>query len=232
MSLSIMAHSDAISRFSLLGKQLLNKGFSSNSNHQDDGFDKGEALRWAARQGLADLVQELVNADADVESKDEFDNTALHLAALSSMTDGAVKVVKVLTTPEVLGAKPALLEAKNKLGNTVLHLAARNDRVQAMEVLISRNANVSALNNDGFTAIYHAALMGHCNIIRLLLEKPGVEIGHLRNGGYTPLHAACWSGHLDAVKLLVELGSDVNWKDSKNFSPLHRATKQDKPAIV
>lgn len=56
---------------------------------------------------------------------------------------------------------------------------------------------------------------------------------HFRNKfGGSELHFAAAAGNLAIVKLLVELGVDINVKDNEGMTPLGRAVKNNKAAVV
>ena len=52
----------------------------------------------------------------------------------------------------------------------------------------------------------------------------GLDINALLWGGFTPLH---WAKNIALVELLISAGADVNVKDYKGDTPLHRAVWMD-----
>jgi ankyrin repeat protein len=99
-----------------------------------------------------------------------------------------------------------------------LSWAARNDRPEAVEVLVARGAAVDADTYRG-TALSWAAACGHTATIERLVAlgaDPNQRTsfggpGHGQNT--TALHLAAQDGHLDAIRKLLDLGADPALKD-------------------
>jgi hypothetical protein len=67
--------------------------------------------------------------------------------------------------------------------------AAFADRVEAIELLIERGANVNAVNRDGATPLLVAAFLGQKKAVETLVEK-GAQLNAANVRGETPLDAA------------------------------------------
>lgn len=86
----------------------------------------------------------------------------------------------------------------------LLH-ACRYGRVQEVDLLLSKNANIHYTDeNDPFCAssLSEACRTGNADIVKLLLKKgakPTDKISH----DITPLHIACERGHLNVVQVLL-----------------------------
>ena len=65
--------------------------------------------------------------------------------------------------------------------------------------------------DEGESPLHTAAMNGHPDIVKLLIES-GAEVNSLANFGRTPLHWAAWNGFSDVTKLLIENGAIVNAK--------------------
>ncbi|WP_086842292.1 ankyrin repeat domain-containing protein [Amycolatopsis kentuckyensis] len=100
-----------------------------------------------------------------------------------------------------------------------LSWAARNDRADALRVLVARGADVDADVYRG-TALAWAAASGKLDAVRTLLDLgadvnfPGTFGGPNHGERVTALHLAAQSGHLDVIRVLVENGADRGARDA------------------
>jgi ankyrin repeat protein len=96
--------------------------------------------------------------------------------------------------------------------------AARNDRVDALELLVARGAAVAADAYRG-TALTWAAARGHTGAIRRLValgadpNQRATFGGPTHGEGVTALHLAAQDGQLDAIRTLLDLGADPSIRD-------------------
>lgn len=58
--------------------------------------------------------------------------------------------------------------------------------------------------------LHLAAEKGHEGILRLLLERGGIDIDSRDSGGYTALHRAVQRGRMGIVRILLEHEADMN----------------------
>ncbi|XP_030835495.1 ankyrin repeat domain-containing protein 17 isoform X5 [Strongylocentrotus purpuratus] len=160
------------------------------------------ALTIACAGGHDDLVQMLLEKNANIEHRDKKGFTPLILAA----TAGHYKTVQILLNHN------ADIEAQSeRTKDTPLSLACSGGRYEVVELLLSHNANKEHRNVSDYTPLSLAASGGYVNIIKLLLRY-GAEINS-RTGsklGISPLMLAAMNGHTAAVKLLLDMGSDIN----------------------
>ncbi|WCR57689.1 ankyrin repeat domain-containing protein [Wolbachia endosymbiont of Ctenocephalides felis wCfeJ] len=74
------------------------------------------------------------------------------------------------------------------------------------------------------TLLHIAALNGHLDIIKCLVEQKNVDVNQVDNDGLTVLHVAAENGRLGIVKHLVEQKNvDVNQVDNDGLTALHWA---------
>jgi ankyrin repeat protein len=172
---------------------------------------KDNDLIKAAGSGDVQRVKELIDAKADVETKDKFGRTPLMVAA----TNGHVDIVSLLLD------KGANIEANDKFGHTALILAAASGKADVIKLLLDRGANIEARDKDRHTALMEAAMDGHVDAVSLLLDK-GANIeakGALRaynppiladdpTANVTALILAAANGKADVVKLLLDRGAN------------------------
>lgn len=71
-------------------------------------------------------------------------------------------------------------------------------------------------------------LLGHDEVVKLLLSTRDVDINISDNLGFTPLNSAAGSGHGNIVELLIESGARVNVTNNEGDTPLHSAVRGGK----
>eukprot|EP01133_Synstelium_polycarpum_P020003 gene20003-23968_t len=105
-----------------------------------------------------------------------------------------------------------------------VHYYSSIDDIERLSNLLNNSAtSTETVDSENRTPLHHAAYGGSTRCVAFLLEKKGNA--HAKDAaGNTPLQWAAARGHLECMKLLVEKGgADVNSKDDKNGTPLHKA---------
>ena len=114
-----------------------------------------------------------------------------------------------------------------------LHDAARNGWIEKVRRLLRSGADVNWATDRGYTPITSASYMGHVEVVKLLLETPGVEMNNAGKEGFTALHSAAKRGNVEVVRALLEVdGIDVNTVNMFGFTPLNSAAREGNTEIV
>ena len=58
-------------------------------------------------------------------------------------------------------------------------------------------------DNYGRTALMHACLLGHVDVVRLLIDEDSADMETADKYGHTALMFACRGDHVDVVRLLL-----------------------------
>jgi hypothetical protein len=128
-------------------------------------------------------------------------------------------------TRNCIHLQPIMMNVKlGRRGRTQLHHCAEKGLTTSVKRLLSiRNINVNVKDDVyGATALHDAAINGHVEIVRLLLQN-GAEVNAKDKIGNTPLHWAASEGHVDILHLLVENGANLEAQDVDGERVLHRA---------
>uniref|UniRef100_A0A4W3INK3 Ankyrin repeat and sterile alpha motif domain containing 1B n=1 Tax=Callorhinchus milii TaxID=7868 RepID=A0A4W3INK3_CALMI len=99
---------------------------------------------------------------------------------------------------------------------------------------IWRGPNVNCNDTSGYTALHHAALNGHKDVVLKLLQYEA-STNVADNKGCFPLHLAAWKGDMDIVKILIHHGpshSRVNEQNNENETALHCAAQYGHSDVV
>ena len=91
-----------------------------------------------------------------------------------------------------------------------VHNAAADGNLERLQSVLSCDKDlVHATDRSGATPLHLAALEGHPDVARVLLDEgsaPDATEAH----GFTPLHFAVLRGHADVAALLLKAGADPN----------------------
>ena len=116
-----------------------------------------------------------------------------------------------------------------------LHWAAARGRLETVNLLKDKGADLMALTSDGESTLHLALKGGHIEVVRELIEG-GSDIECRDRLHYTPLHNAALHGHVEIVELLAAKGADVNRMTSKSSSkgdtPLDLAAQTNQAKVI
>ena len=119
--------------------QLLEDGVEPDEYKDDDGYT---ALQRAATRGHHEIVSRLINAGADLNIQNNYENTALHWAAFYEHNEVTSRLLEA-------GAD---LNIQNKDGKSCLHFAAEKSQ-EIVVKLLEAGADPYLQNNEGKTPI-------------------------------------------------------------------------------
>lgn len=152
-------------------------------------------LLMIAIQGeYGDMVKLLLRNKARVDSRNQYGETALMLAAAA----GSLEHVRLLVES---GAKV------NLSGWNPLTYAAWRGRTEVARYLLAKGADIDAVSLNGISALMMAARGGHFDTVKLLLwevANPNIK----SDAGATAMAWALKAGNTEIVKLLKQAGAE------------------------
>ncbi|CAB3364519.1 ankyrin repeat domain-containing protein 49-like [Cloeon dipterum] len=125
---------------------------------------------------------------------------------------------------ELLRTRPELVRTQDADGYTPLHRACYSDRVEMVDLLLSRGAPTDLPTNDGWMPLHSACKWGnHRCAIKLLMH--GAPINAASSSGQTALHiAASCRSDKECLKLLLSWpGLDPSLKNADGETAYDKA---------
>ncbi|XP_062509618.1 transient receptor potential cation channel subfamily A member 1-like isoform X2 [Corticium candelabrum] len=154
------------------------------------------------------------NIDIKLQQKDD-GNTAMHTACEL----GCMKIIELFVEHD-----SSIVKSQNHQKQTPLHRAAVFCRDDVVAYLLSKGAEVDAIDIYGNTPLLCAACHGSTSAIEVLVQN-GVNPTIRNHQGCTVLHAAV--GHVNTMQTILRLNSlDANFlnaKDDNDNTALHYA---------
>ena len=213
---------------------------SSQANVDAPDVDRKTPLHSAASAGRASVIKRLLGYGAKVQASSRTKETPLHLA------------VKNEEAVEVLLNARAEPNVADMIGQTPLHIATRGKHLASARLLLSKDANVNARDNDGHLPLYYAISQDDLPMVKELcksvadlcssttemewaIQSAAVTVfeyalGLIRENADESnnldglLRLAAGGESIRILELLLELGIDANskWHDE---TPLHNAAR-------
>uniref|UniRef100_A0A8C4T2E6 Uncharacterized protein n=1 Tax=Erpetoichthys calabaricus TaxID=27687 RepID=A0A8C4T2E6_ERPCA len=104
------------------------------------------------------------------------------------------------------------VHATNSSGETLLHIAAARGHLAAVQLLLSRGANVNAKDKHSSCPLHLAASGGQSAMVQLLLKNQA-DPNAVNKEKKMPLHMAATAGHPEVVSLLLTSKARPGAKD-------------------
>lgn len=194
----------------------------SNLNAQDNAGNT--ALAYAALNGRAEIVANLIKAGANPEIVDSDGQTPLHHAVHEERSEAVEALINAKVN----------LNRRDNQGQTPLFVAAANGYDELVRRLLNAGANPGITDRTGRTPLMWSVLLNDEKAVAALLGH-GVSIDQ-RAGSFdrnvTALILAAWTGKDAIVKLLLERHADPNVLDDDGETALHWAAANDQVGAI
>ena len=118
-------------------------------------------------------------------------------------------------------------------GSTPLIVACGANKLDVVELLLARGANIEKRNRRDCSPLHVACLKGRVDAARLLLDHGADALRHAEGNNSTPLHGAARNGHVAVVNLLFDRDEDKYHRRGRRGSKaLARACREGDAAMV
>ncbi|XP_046569725.1 ankyrin repeat and KH domain-containing protein mask-like isoform X2 [Haliotis rubra] len=171
-------------------------------------------VMWAARSGHRDVVELLLSRGADVSLEDGGGNSILHWAC----EGGDVGTMEFLLSLNVVD-----VNCRGGSNTTPVMAAVDEGHRDMVELLLSRGADVSLVDEDGNNTLHLACYGGDQGTVELILSQNVLDVNCRGERNMTPVMMAAERGHRDVMELLLSRGADVSLVDGGGNNILHLA---------
>ncbi|EAW20706.1 ankyrin repeat domain-containing protein [Aspergillus fischeri NRRL 181] len=194
-----------------------------NVNADIPDTDGRTPLSHAAELGLAEIVQLLLDSNADINLEDKCGRTPL----LWATQKGHETIVS-----ELLASVGVDVDHLDPDGRSPLSHAAELGRGEIIQLLLTSRADINLEDKLGRTPLLWATRTGHETIVYELLASPGVDVDLPDRDGRAALSFAAELGYASVVQTLVSAHAYVNSEDNTGRTPLVWATVTRRADIV
>ena len=185
------------------------------------------ALHAAAHKGDTAKLEKLFAAKADLNARDPYGRTAIHVATFARQRDAIRALAKA-------GANLELLESDRYDAVTIASVA---DDDETLRVLLSLGASAKLTTSryDG-TALIAAAHLGHDGVVKQLIAA-GAPLDHVNNLHWTAMIESIVLGngglrHQEVLRALLAAGASTRLTDRQGTTPLALARSRGYAAMV
>jgi hypothetical protein len=133
---------------------------------------------------------------------------------------GVSALMSAVTSNDATGVKffskagRATVNQKNVGGATALHMACREKNFEIVKILVENEADVNAVDNEGWTPLMRGALAGEKDIVDLLLAKDA-QASSINSSGESAIIHAAMSDCSDCLISMFEKYNFIKLMDAK-----------------
>lgn len=156
-------------------------------------------LHMAVKLNLEAMVQLLLAAGAEIDSRNNWSHTPLHEAVILDLP----RITQTLITN---GAKVEAVDAESM---SSLHLAAKHNHKESIALLLENGVDRYAYDGKGDLPIHVAARQGNISAMEALITDR-TDLARTTKHGETLVHIACLTNGLTLADYLVQNAVDMN----------------------
>ncbi|XP_047040389.1 transient receptor potential cation channel subfamily A member 1 isoform X3 [Helicoverpa zea] len=181
------------------------------------------AAHQAAAKNNTNILHFINNYGGDLNAKDNFGNTPLHVAVENVALDAIEFLLQHRVDTSILNDK----------SQGALHLATELNRVSVLQTFTKYKDqfNVELGGEHGRTALHFAAIHDHDICAKILITDLGAECKRACNNGYYPIHEAAKNASSRTMEVFLQWGeskgctreSMISLYDNEGNVPLHSA---------
>jgi len=123
-------------------------------------------------------------------------------------------------------------EVKQTFPPQAIIVAAYKGDVDLVREILATGPDKDVRDAFGDTALHVAIFQKNIAVVKLLLDSGFDPNAKALRNGYTPLHNAVAANNAEAAKLLLQYKADKSIKSLDGLTPLDKARKEEKRALV
>ena len=178
-------------------------------------------LHSASYQGTAEIVGKLLNHGVELNAKNHWGETVLHVVSRGTQdSEGGLHVA------ELLLERGVHVNTRREGDFTPLHVACHFGKLEIVQLLLDHGADANAETEGGLKVLHQVSFGPYecqedgVRVAELLLEH-GAEVDTRDKDHWTPLHFASQYGKPEILRLLLDHGAEVNAETDNREKPLH-----------
>ena len=184
----------------------------SDVNASVDSENCYTSIHIATKVGSPDIIEILIKAGANVNSRNYYDAMPIHVA----VSFGYLDCVKLMTR---YGAD---INARGPRSWRPIHFAVFKNFIEVVQYLLQNGAEVNPKDDDGAMPIHLAAKSGYIGIMELLIDN-GADVVAIGKNGWLPLHYVAFSKNVKAAQLLIDNGGNTHSTSDGGYTPIDLA---------
>lgn len=229
---------------------LLLHGAEASDSNTSTVTRRGLAPIWWALKGSSEsqkgetrcqeIVRLLLEKGADHRATPDFPQprklkspllAPIHLAAKLGYA-GVVGVLLEHDRNHVSSDTGSIMTIQDSDGFSSLHHAAKQGHSPAVELLLTKGANIECRDKRGNTPLQIASREGNTAVVNLLLDQGADIEAKNDDAGSTPLHCTARYREEGVVRILLSRGASIFATDSSGQKPLHWAAQHGHDSVV
>ena len=108
-------------------------------------------------------------------------------------------------------------------GWTALHYSARKGCYESLKFLADVGNDIYQNSHHGRNSLHIAALFGHLNLCKILIDKHNFDVHMADNKGWAALHHSARCGNYELFRYFADIGADIYLKNNDGWNCLHIA---------
>ena len=171
-------------------------------------------LHHSTSSGNHELFKFFADITNDIYCEAKNGGNCLHIAAFNG---------HLTLCEELLGKYKFAFNIADNDGLAPLHYSASSGNYKIFKLFADMTSDIYLKTKSGANCLHMAAMNGHLDLCKTLLEKHNFNVKMADNHGRKPLHYSAMSGSYELCKFFLENGSDIYMESKDGCNCFHFA---------